>query len=902
MDNLVGIRLFCVLVSRQTDQPCGANVTTTPTTTPTITLQSHVVNVANLATATNTILWFAPQTYTPGLCLLAENYAKTAGLPQLYLRFDQALTSNLTRTRGKKKLVEEYAPELVHSFTTRLLQQLVQHRPRLVIINNAVMLSYMLGKPATLQQYRGSVYFINGVPAVVVDTLRTTGGMNKLHAVPYAAFLFLQDLKRAAAWYKRQIFAEPRFEYTVVDTLSAFDEFENEARAASLIAIDIETAGRAAGAVMTCIGYACYNAQTLQCRTFVVPFVSPSHADGNHWTEDELVVVLQRIAKIHDLPTPKCLQNGAYDCSYLLRYRLPLRNWWLDTAVMFNALWTELPKRLDFIASLFVVHYRYWKDEKNDDEKDDVKIGVVPSNADVWARQLRYNALDCYYTALSCVQLLHVLGQQPWAVNNYAMRFRQTIGPALRMSMCGVRVNEQLRDAIIARLDKEASTALRDLRTMVDDPEFLPSSAPQVIALLYDTLRAEPIKHGRGKPQRDANEKTLQLVQTQHPLYARIIAQLWAAKKPRNNASKYGAWQYDETARRWKGLRLWNNRWYYKMNATGTETERYSSAESNFWLGTQVQNVPYGIREFIEPDDGYVLFDFDYSKADFWHTAFASEESNMMALVEKEARGEIDVHCYHASKFFSKPYDEIYAGYKAKEPWVVDSLHGVRQNSKRIVYGANYLMAGFTLFLTMGKDAVDATAKMMQQDPTRWTTQAYKRFCQSLLDFYFSDMYPELLPWLERTTLQVKLNSNLAIACGGNARKFSANLGKDKAAQRELAAFYGQGGTARMINRAMDQMFYGANPLWSSDLMVLFQVHDSIVGQVRKDKLHLLAQLKQTMEITNTINKRSFIVPVEGSVGLGWGARMCSWHTGVTLTDIENANNKWRQKNGFANS
>lgn len=298
------------------------------------------------------------------------------------------------------------------------------------------------------------------------------------------------------------------------------------------------------------------------------------------------------------------------------------------------------------------------------------------------------------------------------------------------------------------------------------------------------------------------------------------------------------------------------------------------------------------MRAIAEPDDGYVLFDFDYSKADFWHTAFASEEPEMMRVCLDTS---IDLHCHHASKFFARPYEEIYAGYKAKDPVIVDSLHGIRQNTKRIVYGANYMMAGYTMFITMGKEAVDATAKYMGHDTNGWSINDYAAFCQTLIDFYYSTMYPGMMPWLERTVSSVARKANLAVCAGNKTRTFFANLLTDNGAQRELAAFYGQGGTAMTINRVLDHVYYSG--IDSQDLHILTMTHDSITGQVRIEALDRLVELKRAMEVTNEIHGRQFVIPVEGSVGLGWGFRMTDWHENITIDEIRKADDKWKSKN-----
>lgn len=775
------------------------------------------------------------------------------------------------------------------------------HRPRLILVQDETALHEIANKPLTLNTARGSVYFIDDIPTVVLDSMRTVTGVPKLKAQNHFGFLLQQDLQKALRWYENKQRPEPAFSFEIVSNLAALRRLHETIRNSVLVGMDVETSGTGERAIITTSGYACLGADGV-VRSFTVPFVDPMMREtadrraGCMWTDTEFAEVIRVLQAAHASPVPKVLQNGSYDACYYLKYRMPPRNWIFDTAVGFHAIWPEIPKRIDFIASIACDHYRYWKDESDTEEKDDTKFSKVPRTEEGWFRYLQYSALDCHYLIPILAWETAVLHATPWALENYKTRMRQTVGPAIAMSMRGLRVNAELRDRIILAEQEAADTALATLRTMVDTPEFNPNSVPQVAALIYDVLKASPItKKGGTKRKltktgkvsqaglRPTDEKTLNLLRTQHPLFDRIINQIFAAKKPANNVSKYGG----------QGLRLLNSRWLYKLNPTGTETGRYSSKKHDFWLGQQIQNPPYEMRAFVEPDPGYILWRADLSKADFWHTAFASEEPNMMEIVQ---RTDMDTHCLHAARFFQKPYEEIYEGYKQKADWVVHSTHGCRQNTKRIVYGANYLMGGFTLFLTiMGKEAMDATAVQMGRNIAGWTSNDYARFGQELIDFYFTELYPGLLPWLERRAHWVSTHGQVETCAGGCTRFFFGDVLRDNAAQRELASFYGQGGTASTINAALDRIYYEGFD--SQECMVLWQLHDEIGGQVRAESLDQLKRVFAALHVENEMHGRRFTIPVEMEVGYGWGYRMCEWHPDITHDEITEADEKWKRKN-----
>lgn len=844
---------------------------------------------------TDTILFLGSAKITAGQQTQLESYMKRANIPAWSVRWECNSTQGFGKLKGKKAWSADMTKR--SEWLGRLGALIAHHKPGVIVINDALALEYITKKYRSLEKCRGGVYFINDIPAVVIDSLITTDGYNKLRAVPEAGFILLRDLEKVNRWYTRTMRQEPRFQWTIIEQFSTLTQFHADmVQNGVLIGCDIETAGHGNNCILTSIAYSIF-ANDRSIRTYVIPLIPKDENRIQGFTLEEIPELFSRIRHIHATNlVPFIFQNGSYDASHLIRWRLPVENWLFDTAIMFHSIWPELKKRIDFITSIACDRYRYWKDENKTEDKDDDQKSSIPGTPDAWFRYLRYNGFDTYYTLLCCVWLLPIITKSAWAGQNYTRKFRQAVGPALAMSMRGVRVNQNIQRAMADANLSASAHALGVLRKMVGQDDFNPAAPVQVAQMVYDVLRAQPLPMGKSKKAlkvRSADEKALEVVRIQHPLISKYVKQIWAVNKPRNNASKYGPSQYIE-GKGMRGLQLMHGRWMYKVNSEGTETGRYSSSASNFWLGTNIQNVPEDLREMVEPDEGYYLWKFDYSKADFWHTAFASEEPNMMRLLLDT---DIDTHCYHASIFFSKPYEEVYAGYKNKEPWVVDSLRGIRQNAKRIAYGSNYLMAGYTLLLTMGLEAVRASAEFLNHDTRNWTIKDFTRFCQSRIDMYFDVLYPGLKPYLMRATNRAKNAGGMHTCTGGNTRTFFRDLVDGKEGQREFAAFIGQGGTAGMINLALDTIYYSGQD--SHDCMALFMIHDDITGQVKKDKLHLLNDIMNSMQIENEVNGYKFIVPVEGYIGCGWGGRMIEITNIKELSNIDEANTKWFKKKGW---
>ena len=420
---------------------------------------------------------------------------------------------------------------------------------------------------------------------------------------------------------------------------------------------------------------------------------------------------------------------------------------------------------------------------------------------------------------------------------------------------------------------------------MTDEPEFNPNSNDQVASLLYDVLGASPIKM-KGKKKlgpRSVDEKVLKLVRIQHPLFAKYIDTIWATKKPLNNCSKYGTPSVNKTGKP-IGLRTLNGRFMYQYGAAGTETGRYNGKEHQFWLGTNPMNVPdKTVRDMVVADPGYVFFEPDYSQSDNYFVAFECEDENMMRNVCDDR----DTHAVHAEFFFKKSWKEVAEAHKNNEDWVDNPVTGIRQNTKRIVHGSNFRMAGFTLYVTMGHDEVVETALQLGfTDAHMWSQKQLVRLCDTLLVSYHK-LYPKLPSWFETSVREAVKNGNRATCAFGRSRIFFGNLANNEAIQRELSAYFGQGGTAGNINDTLIK-YYFESDLEEQGMLLTMQTHDSILLQIPEDKLWLGKEFLTIMEKECIVRGRTFTVPVDASIGYSWGKKgMMAWREDITLEEIQ---------------
>lgn len=822
----------------------------------------------------NRILWLHDARFSAKQRALLENYLRKAHLNPANIFFASIHTKvdSLWMRKAKTKNKWICNPEKGNEFFKTLDYYIKTTKCDLIVINDAATLGFITGNYTSLDLCRGSFYNYNDIPCLVVDTV------TKVHAIKYAPWILLQDLGKVRRWFEGEKRYEPKFSYNVIRTVKNINRAVDFLNNCFFISTDIETASD----FITCVGFTGIQHDGT-ISSFVFPFYNPLKENNCHYEhEDDEMAAWKAVREICANNAIKVCQNGSYDSAYFIKYRINLHNYLADTLHLFHSIWCEAPKKLHFLASLFVDNCRYWKDEIKGDK--DVR---VPDTFEGIERYWRYNALDCHNTLLVAVFLISYISKSSlvWARENYNTEFTSQVGPALAMSMRGARLNKDRQTAKNIKWLEEYSQSLSDLRTMVDDDEFNPNSPFQVASLIYDILGATPIKM-RGKKKlgdRSTDEKVLKLIRIQHPLFAIYIDKIWDTKKPLNNSAKYGTPGFNKTG---KPIGLWslNNRFMYNYSAAGTETGRYAGKEHQFWIGTNPMNVPdKTVRDMIVSDPGHVFFEADYSQSDGYFVAFECEDPDMMRNITDNR----DTHAVHAEFFFKKPYETIIKGHAENADWVDHPTKGVRMNTKRIVHGSNYRMAGFTLYVTMGHEAVVATAiQLGYKDAYTWNRNKLVALCDRMLIAYYK-LYPKLPTWFENSVREAVKNGNRATCAFGRTRIFFGDLANDPAIQRELSAYFGQGGTAGNINDTLISAY------WESDIealgfMLLMQTHDSILGQMPENKLWLGEKFLTIMEKSCTIKGREFTVPVEATIGYSWGKKgMIKYRPDITMIELQ---------------
>lgn len=634
-------------------------------------------------------------------------------------------------------------------------------------------------KQIKLRDYAGSLLRLRSGREVVIIT-----PLERLQTVPWEKFVtnrFISKLTKPESWWKQTAFT-----WAPV-TLDNRETVLSRIAAARLVAIDIETPWPADEIrSIDCVSYVAYFPDTHTTECYVVPFNEPWH-----WSF---------IKAANSTSTPKVLQHGLFDNAYFIRWNLPVRNWLWDTLHLFHSWYSELPKRLDFVAAFSLRDVRYWKDD-----------GSTGNLAD----RHRYCARDGWATVNS---LLSLMGEAPlWALNNYTFHEFPMVFPSLCAAMEGLDADETRFLEIKAKKETELAALLARLQYLVAAPGYNPGSWQQN-EQLFKVL-------GVGNLGGTGKIPTLK-AKAAHPLNNMLLALVEGYKQEAKQVGTYFAPE-----------KLWNGRIYYNFHPGGTDTGRAASSESSFDCGWQIQNIPArddSFKQCVLAPPGWYIGEVDKKQSEARCVGYLSGDEALIALVESPH----DYHSWNAQAFFGVPYPEIYNEEKGK------TLNKpLRDLSKRTNHGANYNMGAGVMLDTMGPKIV-AEAKILLKLPARLTL---KQVCQFLLDRY-ATTYPRVKKdWYEHIMQTIETTKRLVSAFGWT-RYFFGSPRNNKQHLNEAVAHAPQNLSVAIVNREWYKIWretiYGE---LRGKVRIKAQIHDSLLFIYRE-----LADAQRVMELMDT--------------------------------------------------
>lgn len=710
----------------------------------------------------------------------------------------------------------------------------------ILIANTDTLLNLVSNPKATLDAYRGSRLNFP-IPAIVINKL------NHIHSIPHGQFLLERDLKKLSQLDSKA----PNFSFTMLDKQEYYPQVLAEMATSILTAYDVETKTfgeiskgtkeedpekyKAGNTVITCASWACLLPSGI-IKTYVLPLVD---FDVDHWREEgQYEKAIQFLQQANKLATNKVMHNGLYDCTHSIAYHAEPYQYCLDTMAMAHAEYSELPKTLDFVASLHLPYYIQWKDEAEKASKErDIKA--------YWT----YNAKDSWHTLLICIEQLR--NMPVYAKHNFADKFK-LVYPSLYCAFEGFKVDVKRRKELREEASIKLNKSLALLRTYVADPNFNPGSYKQVEKYVYHVFGGVKPKIGKSKAGTD--EKNLAAVGDQHPLLALLTTNIIEYKGEQKAIGTYF------------NFLLKNGRLLWALNPFGAETERMACNSSNFWCGTQVQNIPKYAKDFLVADDGFLLVEMDNKQSEGRCTAYVAED---LALIKALEDPVYDFYKTLGTLFFQIPYEEVTDFFRNKV-------------LKKIVHGTNYMMGAKTFKENIGVQILHETASILgfklvpKPSLKRKEEKTILGFCKELLDKYHVP-FPKVREWYKDIYYEIKTTSKLKSPLG-HVRHFFGDIEKDHNMLRSAVAHQPQNLSVSILNigfwKIYKHMVVKPNKdsgIEVGDFRLKAQIHDSILAQYRIEKKSIcLKTMKRLMDNPVEVKGRELRIPVDAKTGTDW--------------------------------
>lgn len=657
-----------------------------------------------------------------------------------------------------------------------------------------------------------------------------------------------------------------------------------------LMSCDIETIPNMG--LMNVIGFSGLHADG-RIETYVVGFYNSK--DPSSGVNRILPLALPVIAALLASEIPKTFHNGAYDIFWLIAYNMPTNRYDYDSMVMWWSAFPELPKDLAFVSSILLPDYVYWKGDRK---------------ADSWVKFLIYNGMDCERTLRNTVVMIQGMVSKNTEAARIRRNFIAAIGrvnSCIAMSLKGLGIDRGNLDKHAKTLEALAAEKLERLRFILADPDFNPNSPAQKSNLLYRKLGAKP-RNAKGRFVKKIEEASTGAVamrglKTEHPIYRVFVDAISEAQEPAKQISNI----INQRRPDW-----W--RFYTSYNGVGTTTTRFSSSETPMKFGGNAQNIRTSYRDWIQADEGCFLLDVDLSAADDVFVTFESGDPRKIELF----RSGKDSHSQNATLFFPNwEYGDIVAGKKKNEARIVHPIIGIRQITKKLSHGCNYLMAAMTLLMTTGRDAIVAAAKEVgHADAGYWSQDRLVAFCLTREELY-RDYYTRFQrtgpdSWYSELRDEVLRTGGYTTAFG----YFQRFIGDpwDDSTLRAVAATAGQASTAGRINDIIEELDLGHlrssyrdgdHPDRGDESLrtdaaefgcdIRLQSHDSLTYNV--NPLHpnwklgvdrIFKVMRRPVVIKNKLTGglETFSVGIESNAGRHWGKAMLEIKTN-TAQEIE---------------
>jgi len=521
-----------------------------------------------------------------------------------------------------------------------LMQDINEIRPNVVVPMGNYAL-YALRQHEGIMRWRGSILWSDVFKVKVVPTIHPAAllwssadegegsGLYKYRPV------IIWDLERAVAesaypelrLKPRTIIVDP----VGVQRAEAIERLRNAKR----ITFDCETPKKKVG--LKCISFSDFD------PTWAVCF----------WNTGREAFELFRSLLETDIP--KVGQNLMFDATILDQLGIRTGNIQHDTMLAQHIILPDLPKGLDFLASIYSDIPAY-------DEGQGTK-GLM-----------EYCCKDNFATTESAIEHEEHFTLDP----DLAATFRRSMlifDPLRGTTYDGVQVDRPVMDELITEADNKR-TKYQKLVNEMAGHEVNVFSPPQMRQLVYEDRKLPP-RTRNAKLTTKANVLMDIAARTDDPLLVNII-RVRQARKRLSSYLKYDLLSPDGRMR-----------WEYKI--AGTKTGRLSCQAPTWGPGINGQTVPPPVRRMLVPDEGWEFCEVDGMQAESVVTAVYAQDP-------------VHLDCFRTGKDVHRVTAALLTGLDPARWAEIPKSSKVRQLGKTCNHAFDYDMGWYTFMLTVNED------------------------------------------------------------------------------------------------------------------------------------------------------------------------------------------------------
>ena len=501
-------------------------------------------------------------------------------------------------------------------------------------------------------------------------------------------------------------------------------------------------------------------------------------------------------------------QNIKYDLTILARNGIDVQGVAFDTMLESYVLNSTGRHNMDDLAKRYLGHDTIGFEDIAGKGKNQLTFDQIPLE-----QAAEYAAEDADVT----MKLHQVLWAQLEKQPSLQTLFEQMELPLLQV-LSRIERNGVLIDCdALFNQSNEISARLTELEAKAHELAGQPfnlASTKQLQEILFEKLGL-PVLQKTPKGAPSTNEEVLEELAYDHELPKILVEHRGLSKLKSTYTDKLPQMVDRQTGRV-------HTSYHQAVTATG----RLSSSDPN------LQNIPIRneqgrrIRQAFIAREGYQMLAADYSQIELRIMAHLSNDAG---LIRAFAEGK-DIHRSTASEIFGVPLEQV--------------TSEQRRSAKAINFGLIYGMSAFGLARQLGIARADA---------------------QKYMDLYFQ-RYPGVQAFMSDIREKAKAQGYVETLFG--RRLYlpdikSSNAMRRKAAERVAINAPMQGTAADIIKRAMINL--DAEIRHDPDILMIMQVHDELVFEVRSEKIKFFSELiKHTME-----SAAELVVPLIVDVGVG---------------------------------